>query len=631
MSIPSVAAHVPSDAGLMIYLDRLFGPGHEFQDGGIFQLLLKLSGGNPSGWKALLAQMLGVDSNAATREILNERIAIVAPDWPRLEQGIIIIEGYNRRLLPLVVGRGRTKAGENINDISAFRTKSGLWVAVTKDTLILAQQAGKNSYFRRSIELLGGSSKASLARDAEFRSSVGALPKSSRAFVYWKHRALRDVGQNGAATDASVWSSWDSGVIGFQGRENLLEMTHVGFVSSNGARQYRPRVRFDRVCRLPQSTLASWSTSVDWRATRSEKESESTPVSPLEFLRIFAGENEQSVPDEVVENLGLRCTVILGADLAGKNLSPRIAMMVEAADSHAVIAALNRVNGFTKPGDPPSQTDTESDHENAKEASQVHTINRLAGRESPGGDTISALITDELKPSYAAIDGWVILSTSPDHVREIIDADRGVSPRLEDVLPMHAHSIRTKGAVGLVMVQPSFLHGILQFWEGQMANRVRKKKDTSQLGISVQKDSSAGQVVIVDVDSSGLANGLLHAGDRILACNGVLLEMQSPNDHLKRLLAADKSGALLRVLSGTAVRDVRVEFAVADRAHEPSRIEQLLGHVDPFRELVLNSSLALVVTDRPKNGLTQTQLAIELENTKHSFRQPHTPDEAKRP
>lgn len=151
------------------------------------------------------------------------------------------------------------------------------------------------------------------------------------------------------------------------------------------------------------------------------------------------------------------------------------------------------------------------------------------------------------------------------------------------------------------------------------------------LRISVQKESLAGQVVIVDVDSNGVASELLHPGDRILGCNGVLLAMQSPNSHLKKLLAVGENFALLRVIRGESVRDVRVEFLAADVALEPTRIGKILQIVGSFEDLVLNSSLAIIVMNRDKNGLTHTQLAIELDSTKRPIRLPRKSEGAQSP
>ncbi len=610
--IPRIAQYVPADAGLFVFSDRILATELDTDDDGILQLMLKLSGGNPVGWKAMLTEALGLDSNAALRELLKERLAIAAPDWNHLEDGVIIIDEYNKRLLPLVTGKGRVKKQEKDNDVNIFQTPSGLWVAATRRILILSQRSDDKSVFRRSAKLLAGGNDAPLASNAQFRTCVSGLPPGCKACLYWHDQALEATAAKSAGTVVSpLWASSSSNAVGLQGQQNVLEVTHVGPLNSNGATDYRPRVKFQQVRQLPQTTLASWSTSIKWRDFLSDPKMDPKIVDVLKMIGVFGEGGQSDIHEDIVANLGPRCTVIIGADFADKYLRPRAAIMVESVDSQAIVAAINKYVGNSNESKQPTETTNGDSAE--PDPPKVHTIALPARPPAPKGDTIGALIAEELAPSYAAIDGWFVVSTSPDHAQEIIEASLGKSPRLEDVLPIHAHTQRVGRATDLVIVQPSFLHGILQFWESQLQTRTTPKPYGSRWGIEFQTELLPGQVVVVNVDSNGVAANRLLSGDRILACNAILLDFENPNQHLKNLMAPVEAPMTLRVLRSDSVLDILIPQPPNDTSPATSRINTLLTGAEPFQSMFLNSTIALYIKDRPAKGIAVTRLAIELD------------------
>ncbi len=597
--IPNIAKYVPADTGLLVYSDRILATDVELHEDGIFQLMLKLSGGSPVGWKGMLAQSLGLDSNAALREILKERLAIAAPDWDHLENGVIIVDQYNKRLLQLVTGRGRIKNQEKDNDVNIFQTPGGMWVAANKRILILSQRTGGQSLFRRCARLLAGSNKQPLAADRMFRSCVTSLPRESKACLYWSDDAKR------ANAKTPLWEVSKNHAIGLQGRQNVLEVTHVGTVNSNGVEGYRPRVKFQQVRQLPQTTLVSWSTSIHWREFLSDPNLSPMFVDLLKIVGVFGENGQADIREDIVANLGPRCTIIIGADFADKNLRPSAAILVESVDSQAIATAIDKYIG--------DQVESERSPEATENASAKIRSIALPNRPAAArGNTVGALIAQDFVPSYAAIDGWFVVSSSPQHAQEIIEAGQGKSPRLEDVLPIHAHAHRVKRATDLVLVQPSFLHGILQFWESQLISQTGPKRNDSRLGIEIQKEVSRGQVVVVNVDSNGVAAGKLVPGDRIVACNAILLNLENPNKHLKDMLAAVQDSIVLRVVRGDDVLDVSIPKPIQSAPSGSSRIDELLAGAEPFQSLFLNSTIALYIKERPADGLAVTRLAIEL-------------------
>jgi len=405
-----------------------------------------------------------------------------------------------------------------------------------------------------------------------------------------------------------LWASGTSNAIGLQGRQNLLEVTHVGQINSNGLRDYRPRVRFKQVRQLPQTTLASWSTTIKWREFLTDPNLDPKIIELLKIVGVFGANGQADIHEDVVANLGLRCTMIIGADFADKNLRPRAAIMIESVDSHAIVAAVNKYVQITDESERPADGKASAD-----DANKIHTIEIPKRPSDPDGDTIGALIAENLAPAYAAINGWFVISTSPDHVKEIIEASQGKSPRLEDVLPIHAHTRRVNRAIDLVIVQPSFLHGILQFWESQLIARAPSKKDGSRLGIDVQSDVLPGQVVVVNVDSNGVTANRLRPGDRILGCNAILLDFDNPNQHLRDMLAPDGPALTLRVLRGDNIVDVPIPPSPREPTQSTSRIGELLTGAEPFQSLFLNSTIALYIKERPADGVAVTRLAIELD------------------
>ena len=60
-------------------------------------------------------------------------------------------------------------------------------------------------------------------------------------------------------------------------------------------------------------------------------------------------------------------------------------------------------------------------------------------------------------------------------------------------------------------------------------------------------EPSPGQVIVADVHSNGPAADLLQPGDRLIACDDVLLSMEAPDEHLETLLAQTPPGQPVRM------------------------------------------------------------------------------------
>jgi hypothetical protein len=142
-----------------------------------------------SGDEALrpLADILGVkDPVVVRRELLGRQAAVVLPNWADLAHGVLLavpeevapVEAAlaKRNLKPEAFGSVRQYQLDNHNH----------WLATDGRCLLLGRKLGEHSAYERSLRLLAGRDKASLATDASFRENVAALgPGLPRGLLYF--------------------------------------------------------------------------------------------------------------------------------------------------------------------------------------------------------------------------------------------------------------------------------------------------------------------------------------------------------------------------------------------------------------------------------------------------------------
>ena len=204
-----------------------------------------------------------------------------------------------------------------------------------------------------------------------------------------------------------------------------------------------------------------------------------------------------------------------------------------------------------------------------------------------------------IRPAFAAVGDAFVIALSSDHIRNLLDAEMGLSPTLAS-LPAFGPkgAARRDGSFLVGLAQPALVaqtidhwlsdeSGVLQsfvpvtapFGSGRTAAAVR-------LGIRVQSLASGGAVRVVRVEPGGICAGQLMAGDEIRGVNGALLSVDDPGADLKRQVVrgAESRSWMFRVVRDGRSLDVAVANPSGVRLGDPmvalKELASLLGRID---------------------------------------------------
>lgn len=221
--------------------------------------------------------------------------------------------------------------------------------------------------------------------------------------------------------------------------------------------------------------------------------------------------------------------------------------------------------------------------------------------------------------------GWLIAATTREHIERIVEARLGLVPRVASIANARAALSFGSNPSGLAFMQPSVISDVFSAWavelksgRSTLLSRMLEHGSGSgaeaggdRLGIGMQVSPEPGAVVVARVYPGGAADGRLEEGDRILALNGELLQLEGANAHLRRLWRDRPEGGLstFRVLrSGTLV----------DVAFPPpaSRIDG--APLDPANALLALAALgrgipmATLVTKETGDEVIAARLSIQV-------------------
>ncbi len=617
-NLPVLSRFVPDSASLFLSIDRLPEINIRLQSQESWNLLLGLIGSNgQGGWKQILANTLGVETSSAITEMFRREVVIAAPNWQKLDEGIIVFTISNPHIVEWLIGPDFRKQGKTVGNVQVYKSRTGLWTAISGSIAVLSQKGDNASLFQKSIDLINGTSKASLLRKNEFRRRIGSLPKSRHVSAYWD-APLTKQGHSSNSLSA-WWPPLESGAMSVFIRNYRLEFAFRGEINTMGPKIFQPRVMTDRLTSLPQNTLVAWSTSFEAHKLFDSITNASPPLKLQPLWDILQNNTDsERFREDVIANLGPRCIVLLASDFTDENLSPVLAVMIESVDSSAVVKAMHgfasQVIDAIQPDDPdnPPVALTSSQYLDTT----IFELNWNSSQAMISGETLASLITENLSLTFAELNGWVIASTSPDHLRQMIRAYAGEETDLDSVVSLSSKKRQLRRSISTTIIQPSLALNLLTLWDSILNERLDDIAGRQRLGITVSSGET-GRVIITDVDSNGPSYGVLRLGDAIIACNDTLLSMDNPNEHLRKLVAQTPADAPLRLRLYDRKEVFEASINIPEDYVEPQRdtglapFLNLLGRID---NPSLGFSSAIYSVDRPIGNVYMSQLILELEN-----------------
>lgn len=568
----------------------------------------------------MLADTLGVDPESTLKTLFRTRLALAAEGWGQIDRGIVVLAAPEGRTpqqsVQLIAGPEPYPVKKEDGGVLVIRTAKGLWIAASKNAIVLSQITGEGSLFDETVSLLAGKNITPLTRSRNFVRQVAGLPAPRHGCGYWHDPTLETTTSPSTAPATApafewskFWPSLESGALGVYIRSHQVE-----FVIRDAARGeyvYRPRVVLDRIFSLPQSTLAAWAIALDVPEAFDAAIAAQFPSGLERWLDELRNQGDlDALREQVLGRVGPRCIAVLGCDFDSPQRLPQAALLIESVDAPQVAEALRAIIAqiAAEVGE-----DKIALHQSEHLGAVIHEL-RLRANPDPATGTLASLIAENMAPSFAAAGGWLILATSPDHVRQLIDTAGGVAPSLRDVIALEETAVQMRRAVGLALVQPAFSLGTIRYWEYLLEQRRRGARSQARLGVDIRNDAPPGQVVIASVDEGGPAAGLLMPEDVILGCNGTLLAMASPADHLRNLIFESGGGPVtLRVARSGDLIEVTVTPIGAGPAGAASELKALLDLIRPIERIAGELAIAIYSVERPPRGSGHAQLVIKFD------------------
>ncbi len=594
--LTSLARFAPIDTGVFIEFRRLDQLQDELRTLNAWRVSeLLLDGGRTSAdrdrrldWGRVVSDNLGVPLDRAIKTIFAGQVAFAAPSWEHVRDGVILIRLTDPEHLNLLVSPGQVSRTYSQGPrVTAYQTKRGLWVATDRQFVLLSQRGEASAFCRKAIALLKGTNQQSLLGVRTYAGQVRQLGSDCAGHVYFT--------TGGGRRTFEFWPECRWGVIGVYVRKQRLDFVVRARLAQPREEAYRPRVAADRLVRLPRSTLLVWSGSVNFaRAYRDMVEDATSLLGQLlsTLNRTMPGVDD--LQEELLELLGPRVVFAWGHGAGPAGQVPHLAVLVESRDAVAAAATLERMAATIvgEPRPPASQPTTQPSvspilvrREHLGTAVVEIPLGALFAT-APKGSIVDRW-RGPIRPSFAALDGWLVIALSPDHLRRIIDADRGLVPRLGDLAEVRTLATQRARPITIGFAQPALCAEVIHRWLAELetqqdspwrtilgAERPRSPARPRALGIGMRTQQRPGRVTVARVYPGTAAHGLLRPGDEIFGADGRLLALAEPNADLRGLIRAKggQGSITLRVWRDSEYVDVDVPLQppVADVRRSPA-------------------------------------------------------------
>lgn len=605
----SLARRVPASAGVFIELGGLKVNEAQIRRSNLWSLVQMVLGEatspdqEPFNWRALVRRHLGMTPETAMSDLFGRRVAVAAPTWEKLADATIIVRLRKPDVLDAIVAPSRVIAKRQQGQVRIYDMLSGLHVATDSQFVAFSRDDSDDSLFKGVVDILSGGTTVPLSRDRQFVRAAAKLSKGYTGYVY-----VRSPDEQ-RGVFSQVLPSFKDGVVGLYVRGERLEFEVWATLREPRERPPLALVDVNRLERLPSTTLAVWATSADLRTAYAELLGGDVTGDAGRYVALLrTWLDTEAFERDVVTRLGPRMVLLWDRLRAGPD-TPQVAALFESWDAEGAAQGLadafGQVAAYLRPpllDGEQRQAVIRSEHL----GTEILTVPMFERSGDWGRRTATASLLLSMRPSFTALDDWVIAAATPEHVRQIIDAYAGWTPTLGSLRELKMDRWRFgEDAVVLAVGQPAMASAVAANWAGDTdstrpadnprAGRARPAQPAADrrkpLGIGVRQDGQPGSVIVVRVDPNKPADGKLQIGDRITGIDGQLLRLERPSADLRRKIAnsADPKKMTFRLMRDGTPMDVVVEMSRHASAHRQLQLDP----VPTLRQLqVLGRSLS---------------------------------------
>lgn len=611
--------YIPATVQLFVHVPRLGTLERALSRGQASRLLPYLDpspeghGGAVELRRGLLS-LLGPDSEVNPADLVRLELGIVASSWSALDEAIWLVRlpdaGAVDRWFPS--SKREAEHQRETRGLRFFRTPERVFVCVRDDVMALARQGPSGNLLRDTMRVMAGR-RGAVLEDAEVcEALVRQLEPGYLATVYF----ARDAGE--VANDPggfSLWPACTHGVVAAYERAGWLDF-------SFRARRLTPESSISveaeaiaRMRRLPRSTLVASAVPLELNvglARVSGPERATDLGLTMQLLRTVLAGPEGARSAEA--QLGDQAVLLWGQDLRVEGNAPQFAVLIECGGGDELAERLAYMAARTLRVVAGLEGEQYARQLEIKRTSHFGTtIHYVPLEEFPAQASHPAVsLLGRLRPAFAVSRGWLIVALDPEHMRRIIDADKGLAPTLDDE-PGFGPFVWWRGeATAVALAQPTLAAGVLEQWLVDLREGAPSLLDPAlweqpmswarprgkNLGIGMRSRQDSGVVVVARVYPDTLASDVLMVGDRIVAVDGHILDLDTPNASLRAQLAESETepGARLRVHRQGGMVDVQLP----GRFVEPTPLSspaEMIGELAEFSRLIGLATFAVERTE----------------------------------
>ncbi len=618
-SVPadSLARIVPEDAGAFVEIRDLARLGAKLLPGGGWADLTELAAGQTSqpavtvAWGHRLTRILGMSLAEATRNLFGRHVALAAPSYDNLAEGVVLARAPDARFISQLIAKNQGKKQPPVGNVSCYTLREGLSLAVKDTVVVLGRRAGETRFFERSVDLLAGEAANTLFDLPSFGEQVGQLPSASQGLLYLdlptptaKTTEVKEPAAGPRRRSTSQWSSLRRAAVGLYENGTGLDLEIRGLLDRPVVRGGLKDVSLEPIGRLPRSTLVVWAQTLDltgwYRTIMADRGPEQRSLRfNLEVVRALL--HPTDLEKDLLEKLGPQIMLVCGYEPSDEQRAegaydlPLVALMVESRDVRAASAILLRLSerllGWMKVQFARAKRSLElSVVEAPYHGTTIYRmeLGSLFRRDS----RCPYLKTLEL--CWAGVDDWLIVASHPDHIRQIIDARQAPASDTFAATAAFGAIERRNGVSSVVLVRPSRAARVLQSWIDYCSEQaphvfkplwwkrmmVRRGGRRVELGIIIREGAEPGRVVVGNpVLPEMPAAGRLRPGDKICTVDGIVLSEDRPEDDLRDFIALrGGKGVVLRVERDGKLLDVRIPLS-------PPPPLPVAADIDPIRSI----------------------------------------------
>ena len=571
-----------------------------------------------------------VSPDTALETLFADQAALAAPDWEHVHEGVILLRLRDPAVLEAIVGP--EKVPDTIRrskTMTVYQTKRGLWVATNGKFAVLSLRGESSPFSKKAIDLLAGTNRQSLLAVRTYAGQVRQLEPGRAGHLYLARPPTSPTGPPGV-TRSDLWRACEWGVIGVYVRQQRVDLVIRGHLAQARGQAYRPQVDMDRLMRLPQTTLLAWGTSVD--LPEAHRHLVMTPSSTLEtvlasLLKVLPDADELEA--FLLSKLGPQMVIVWDQGADPDWAVPQLALLLESGDAAAAAAALAGVMEAVLAKLVPPTEDSNPGAGHLVHMEHLGTtmfqipFEKIFAAAPPR--SLLGRLRGSVQPCFAPLGGWLAIALNPRQLQRIIDADRGLIPRLGDVPELELATRYRARSVVQGLAQPALCAQVIDRWLATLANdenslwrtvlgdEARSSRSRRRaLGIGMRVTQKPGRVTVARVYSGAPADGHLQPGDEILGVNGRLLSLGNPNADLRRMIqsAGQNETVALRILRDSKYVDVEITPGPAEPKQGQGGAVEALGRLARLGQ-ALRYCTFTVFASRPDQYVARVTLGFQ--------------------